>query len=65
MTATGESIFTFDRTRHALERLGVWQKAEGRPGWPDQRVRIACPIHNGEDDNFTLNNDGGWFCWRT
>jgi len=62
MTLTGESIFTPERTRRALERLGLWQQAEGRPGWPNRRARIPCPIHSGTDDSFALKPDGDWYC---
>jgi len=55
-------MFTPERTRRALERLGLWQQADGRPGWPDREVRIPCPIHRGKDDNFKLCADGQWFC---
>jgi len=62
MTLTSESRFTPERTRHALERMGIWQRAEGRPGWPDRMVRMPCPIHSGTRDSFVLWPDGGWRC---
>lgn len=61
MTAR-ETLITPERTRRALERLALWQKAEGRPGWPDRDASLPCPIHRGEDDNFKLCADGQWFC---